>query len=690
MAVRSILDVDLSSLDKFTASFNKYIEQLGKTPKIWSEVGGAAKQTSVTLENMSAALLAQAEFAHGLNVAQNKERKEELAHERVMLDVEKKKKQAEQEAIKAAREQAQYWKNIGTSTKSVAVNIVDATRSILRWASIAGIISGITGAGGLFGIDRLAANAGNARRSALGLGTTVGEEKAFSLNFARLLNPGQFLGGVNEALHDVTKRSALYAAGLSENDLRGKDTTEVAAELIPALKKLADQTPATMLAQVLQARHLDQFITLEDFQRLKTLSAGEIGEYLRNYRGDVATLNLTGPQQKAWQDLQVQLQRAGESIETTFIRGLTPLAPEIGHLSDAVVKLVNDLFSSNTVKQWIDSLGEGVKWLDTEIRDPAFKKGLEDFTKNVGEAAIALANFVKWVASWLPGKEQFGPSLSPETDPRSLKDPNRPTPRKNEDLVTPVWRWSEEMARSFWEALKRLSAKSSETAISPMAYQPAATDLQRMFVLASYHSGVGGGSPGFSRAVYNPTMPRPANSNAPSPSFAPVPSGPPPAMFRQLESQYGLPPGLLDSVWSAESARGHRMVSSAGALGHFQFMPATARRFHVNDPFNLNQSATGASQYFNTLLREFGGDVAKAVASYNWGEGNVERDVRQWGPAWQQHIPRETQNYIQKVIGGLTKAGSPSYRQAAPRVDIQVHNNTGGNAIVTAAAMAVS
>ena len=51
------------------------------------------------------------------------------------------------------------------------------------------------------------------------------------------------------------------------------------------------------------------------------------------------------------------------------------------------------------------------------------------------------------------------------------------------------------------------------------------------------------------------------------------------ARFDELESKYGLPSGVLDSMWLQESGRGKNMLSSAGAEGHFQAMPDTAKEW---------------------------------------------------------------------------------------------------------------
>lgn len=117
-------------------------------------------------------------------------------------------------------------------------------------------------------------------------------------------------------------------------------------------------------------------------------------------------------------------------------------------------------------------------------------------------------------------------------------------------------------------------------------------------------------------------------------------------LFNNLERQYGLPSGLLDAVWSAESGRGRAMLSPAGAQGHFQFMPATAKQYGLTDPSDLTQSAGAAARMFSDLLKQTGGDLKQALAGYNWGIGNLQRKGLDAAPA-------ETRNYIQKVSASM-------------------------------------
>lgn len=118
-----------------------------------------------------------------------------------------------------------------------------------------------------------------------------------------------------------------------------------------------------------------------------------------------------------------------------------------------------------------------------------------------------------------------------------------------------------------------------------------------------------------------------------------------------LEQRYGLPKGLLDSVWMAESGRGKNMTSPVGAQGHFQFMPGTAKQYGLKNPNDLGESADAAARMYRDLLKKYGGDLPKALAGYNWGSGNV--DKKGMG-----NLPAETRGYIAKITRNMQNAPS--------------------------------
>lgn len=129
-----------------------------------------------------------------------------------------------------------------------------------------------------------------------------------------------------------------------------------------------------------------------------------------------------------------------------------------------------------------------------------------------------------------------------------------------------------------------------------------------------------------------------------------------PNYLAQLEQQNGLPPGLLMRQMMAESSGNPNAVSPRGAVGAFQFMPATAQQYGI-DPRDENQSAQGAVRMDSDLMKKYNGNVPMALAGYNWGQGNVDRKGM-------QNAPPETQSYIQKIMGGIGNAIAPSAQAA--------------------------
>ncbi|NDU92757.1 MAG: lytic transglycosylase domain-containing protein, partial [Ferrovum sp.] len=126
-------------------------------------------------------------------------------------------------------------------------------------------------------------------------------------------------------------------------------------------------------------------------------------------------------------------------------------------------------------------------------------------------------------------------------------------------------------------------------------------------------------------------------------------------LMATLEAERGLPSGLLDSVYAAESGRGKYLVSEAGALGPFQFYPTTAQEYGVTDPMNFGQSAVGAANFYADLMKHYHGDIKKSLAAYNWGYGNVDREIKKHGNEWETQAPKETRDYIDRVMAEMSR-----------------------------------
>jgi len=129
---------------------------------------------------------------------------------------------------------------------------------------------------------------------------------------------------------------------------------------------------------------------------------------------------------------------------------------------------------------------------------------------------------------------------------------------------------------------------------------------------------------------------------------------------------------LLFAITRQESAFDREAVSRAGARGLMQLMPATANEIadKMKLPFSAERlTADGiynvllGRTYLDTLIDDFGGSYALAIAGYNAGPGRVRQWLRDYGDPrggnvdmvdWIESIPiTETRNYVQHVLENL-------------------------------------
>jgi membrane-bound lytic murein transglycosylase D len=128
----------------------------------------------------------------------------------------------------------------------------------------------------------------------------------------------------------------------------------------------------------------------------------------------------------------------------------------------------------------------------------------------------------------------------------------------------------------------------------------------------------------------------------------------------------------LDSLFLSmiESGFSSRAVSWASAAGAWQFMPRTGRRFDleysawVDERLNVDKATVAAARYLGRLYKEFD-DWHLAWAAYNAGEARIRRGLRKsktkdfWSLSETRHLPRETREYVPKLIAAAIVSKSP-------------------------------
>ena len=102
-------------------------------------------------------------------------------------------------------------------------------------------------------------------------------------------------------------------------------------------------------------------------------------------------------------------------------------------------------------------------------------------------------------------------------------------------------------------------------------------------------------------------------------------------------------PALALAVIAVESAGQGDAVSSSGAEGLMQLMPATAARFGVSDSMITADNIKGGVAYLDWLMGHFDNDPILVLAAYNSGEGSVRDNFG---------VPpfAETRAYVPKVL----------------------------------------
>lgn len=106
----------------------------------------------------------------------------------------------------------------------------------------------------------------------------------------------------------------------------------------------------------------------------------------------------------------------------------------------------------------------------------------------------------------------------------------------------------------------------------------------------------------------------------------------------------GIPFEVLQSIAIQESNLNPKAKSPKGAMGLMQLMPVVAEKYKVKDPYNPHENALVGAKIISLYLRTHRGNWPRALASYNWGPGNVKAHPKQ------KDWPENTKVYINSIM----------------------------------------
>ena len=140
-------------------------------------------------------------------------------------------------------------------------------------------------------------------------------------------------------------------------------------------------------------------------------------------------------------------------------------------------------------------------------------------------------------------------------------------------------------------------------------------------------------------------------------------------IMRRIFKNEGIPEDLIYMAM-IESGFSSAAVSSAKAVGYWQFIHQTATRFGLSknswldERKDFEKSTYAASRYLKFLHNKFG-DWYLAAAAYNMGENKLEKLIKKyqtkdfWNLAKKYDFPYETAHYVPQLIAAITIAKAP-------------------------------
>jgi membrane-bound lytic murein transglycosylase D len=175
-------------------------------------------------------------------------------------------------------------------------------------------------------------------------------------------------------------------------------------------------------------------------------------------------------------------------------------------------------------------------------------------------------------------------------------------------------------------------------------------------------------------------------------------------MIKRVFQEAGLPEDLA-YLAMIESGFNCKAYSPAAACGMWQFIRGTGLRYglningYVDERRDPEKATRAAAQYLLDLYKQFGSWYL-AAASYNCGEGRVQRELNQsnhknfWELSANKCLPTETKNYVPQMIAATIIAKNPKkfgftnipYLPPLKTEKVQVKETTS----LTAAAVAVN
>lgn len=404
MANKSVIDVEINdeAFKEFYDLYKQYEEDLGKMPDEWAKVSDASKESVK-------------EFGDAIGMWVEANRSSEGASRATVTNIDRA-TTAQRQFTNAAKDSGKQMDKIDKTAKSISNSIFGIGKFLLGSFSLGGL-SGIVGAiGGLFGMDKLATSAVSNQRSALGLGLTTGQYRAFQTDLGRFLDPG-ILSSVANAQNSYEGRVWLArASGMPVNQVMGMGAGDISAQLAIRAHDWWKNTPESQRtdANLMATGFTQAGLSLTDVRRLGNSDRNQLVAAAAQYKNDSKSLDISGRNTDALYDFNRQLELAGQNLSTYFTKKLADLGPSLGKFITNLEKDAEILLNGVFTPKNLDALQQGFETVAQYLGSQEFRDDVRRFAdglKKLGEA-------VGWLLDKLPSVKTL---VNPPPDSTTAK-----------------------------------------------------------------------------------------------------------------------------------------------------------------------------------------------------------------------------------------------------------------------------
>lgn len=585
----------------------------------------------------------------------------------------------------AAERLSRAWGIMRDHSREVVRNVREMASRFLTITGLLGTLSGAATGFGFLGFDKLAKEATNLRTSAFGAGTTPGGLQASRIALGRFGDMPALMQKLKTGAQTPGSDAWQAMRLLGLNPQPGDDSFDLLQKFLPAIR---DRYQAMERAHpgsgglFLQTKQLQSLMSVDQMRQI-TGRGQELEQGLGQARELRGQLDVPQDKLSAFEDFIAKIKTAGASIETFLINRLSALAGPLGNLSQAITNLITGLMDRVLKQENIDAISAAIerlsKWLDS-----FHKEDFDHFIEGISHFVDAVESAAKTIKGWFDSATRQEPVVAP-----SDKPPGSPSDK--------TFHWFNQ----FNKGTRELFGLSPDDGTDDEAEKKRQQEIEKWrqdnnfyhpFIHpSSFQTGGANGIPIRANAAL-PVEIVGFRGFSDQKKQEPQAQPPPPWAGMIQQASFRVPANddmnagdLISRIAKVESNFDPMAESHAGAQGLMQFMPGTWRQYGQGSPFNPIEAIRAAQRYLAHLfsMPELGGDPAKVVASYNAGEGAVTAAIRKFGADWLSHLPKETQNYVPKVLGQSQSMRPDFHPVKPPHVGVTIQNETGGNVVTT-------